>query len=316
MSDRADSFSSDLSNTQSNRAEHLVCTALQEIQAFGTSRKEAKQELYDAGFKSSHDVNSKIGITSFATYDKVKSTATMFTKFCFENFGIKNLNQIKPTMIKSFFNDAIERDCSQNTCKSYASGINKFAQAIDKLCPISTPRTETWNSALSECREMVRMEAPERDLGTRAYNNPQAIINALLDEKLKVCAEMQLSHGLRLADATKINVDENGVLTVLNSKNGQDMQIKLSDSEVQRIKEVSNGSMSINVKQSTYREALHIACDAAGQDWNGTHGMRHNFAQDRMAELQGEGMSYNQALAQVSAEMGHHRLEITEIYMR
>ena len=74
--------------------------------------------------------------------------------------------------------------------------------------------------------------------------------------------------------------------------------------------------MCINVKQSTYREALHIACDVVGQDWNGTHGMRHNFAQDRMAELQGEGMSYNQALAQVSAEMGHHRLEITEIYMR
>ncbi len=48
----------------------------------------------------------------------------------------------------------------------------------------------------------------------------------------------------------------------------------------------------------------------------GLHGLRHNYAQERMAELQGRGYRYPDALAIVSQEMGHFRADITEVYLR
>lgn len=48
----------------------------------------------------------------------------------------------------------------------------------------------------------------------------------------------------------------------------------------------------------------------------GIHGLRHNYAQERLDELQGRGYRYPDALAIVSQEMGHFRADITEVYLR
>ena len=48
----------------------------------------------------------------------------------------------------------------------------------------------------------------------------------------------------------------------------------------------------------------------------GIHGLRHNYAQQRMEELQSRGFYYSDALAIISQEMGHFRPEITEVYLR
>ncbi len=37
------------------------------------------------------------------------------------------------------------------------------------------------------------------------------------------------------------------------------------------------------------------------------HGLRHSYAQERMQELLGRGVSYNQARELVSQELGHFR---------
>jgi integrase len=49
---------------------------------------------------------------------------------------------------------------------------------------------------------------------------------------------------------------------------------------------------------------------------NGAHGLRHSYAQERLGELQRDGLSYRDALEVVSQEMGHFRPEITETYLR
>lgn len=49
---------------------------------------------------------------------------------------------------------------------------------------------------------------------------------------------------------------------------------------------------------------------------NGAHGVRHEYAQERMNTLQGAGYEYKEALEVVSQEMGHFRPEITEVYLR
>ena len=48
----------------------------------------------------------------------------------------------------------------------------------------------------------------------------------------------------------------------------------------------------------------------------GIHGLRHNYARNRMEELQSHGFYYSDALALISQEMGHFRPDITEVYLR
>lgn len=48
----------------------------------------------------------------------------------------------------------------------------------------------------------------------------------------------------------------------------------------------------------------------------GAHGVRHSYAQERMQELQDQGVPYEKALETVSQEMGHFRPDITEVYLR
>ena len=49
---------------------------------------------------------------------------------------------------------------------------------------------------------------------------------------------------------------------------------------------------------------------------NGAHGLRHSYAQERMSELQQQGMRYDQAKATVAQEVGHFDKDTTEAYLR
>ncbi|MFT3742409.1 MAG: site-specific integrase [Gammaproteobacteria bacterium] len=49
---------------------------------------------------------------------------------------------------------------------------------------------------------------------------------------------------------------------------------------------------------------------------HGAHGLRHGYAQQRMQELQQQGLLYAAALSIVSQELGHFRPDITEVYLR
>ena len=60
---------------------------------------------------------------------------------------------------------------------------------------------------------------------------------------------------------------------------------------------------------------LKIAAEAFGQRYNGSHGLRWNFARERFSELQTAGASYERCLGTVSSEMGHHRIEIPRRYL-
>lgn len=49
---------------------------------------------------------------------------------------------------------------------------------------------------------------------------------------------------------------------------------------------------------------------------HGAHGLRHSYAQERMAECQRERLTYQIALSLVSQSLGHFRSDITEVYLR
>jgi hypothetical protein len=63
--------------------------------------------------------------------------------------------------------------------------------------------------------------------------------------------------------------------------------------------------------------ASFLAASLRELEWStGAHGLRHSYAQERVAELQHCGIDYPEALEVVSQEMGHFRSDITEVYLR
>ena len=59
------------------------------------------------------------------------------------------------------------------------------------------------------------------------------------------------------------------------------------------------------------------AASARALGWShGAHGLRHSYAQERMAELQASGFDYAAAREIVSQELGHFRGDVVEVHLR
>ena len=65
-----------------------------------------------------------------------------------------------------------------------------------------------------------------------------------------------------------------------------------------------------------WSNSVSAAADRALGWSTGAHGLRHSYAQERMTELQNQGLTRDRALETVSQELGHFRPEITEVYLR
>ena len=65
-----------------------------------------------------------------------------------------------------------------------------------------------------------------------------------------------------------------------------------------------------------YVEAINQAAKATGQyaRGRGSHGLKHNFAQERYIECVQNGFSHEQALQQTSLETSHFRMRETLTY--
>ena len=59
-----------------------------------------------------------------------------------------------------------------------------------------------------------------------------------------------------------------------------------------------------------------MVADLTRQPYQGSHGLRWSYAQERHNEVQQHGYTYEQSLSIVSQELGHERADITEHYLR
>ena len=88
-----------------------------------------------------------------------------------------------------------------------------------------------------------------------------------------------------------------------------DEAVRSSDREIRYL-----SRYDIGAGEAWSRSFSRASMSALG--WSrGAHGLRHSFAQERMAELQ-HGLRYDDALEVVSQELGHFRPGITREYLR
>jgi len=230
--------------------------------------------------------------------------------------------------IKSFLESRIADGIKYSTFQREAAALSKFENALNMYADRDGKHNEySFRGDIQE----VRYEASQvldKNVETRAYDDPKSLISALSNDDYRVVASVQYEGGARLNEVWRvetndlrgIRMDEHtgefrGWLEV-EGKGGKERVISVSVETyhtVERVLQENGGNMHFD--KNEYREILKDAAEKTEQDYTGSHGLRWNFAVDRMEELQGTDMTYEERLQEVSWEMGHERADITLHYL-
>ena len=268
---------------------YQVSQILQKVNGIGTSKKENREQSGAKSLESGHKVSDKVH--SYKSLENMRNDLTNLANYAKAEFQIKDIKEINIDIVKSWIDS---KNISYNTASNYFSELNKVSDHFNFT-----------REEIKELRADLKNDLPKTVLETRAYKNLEKIE---LNPKHQAAFELQRDHGLRVNASTHIDLNKqlHGNTLTYREKGGKLSQKELSPNLVQKLRENAvEGKYEINKR--TYSRDFQKQIEKSGQKYNGTHGIRHTYAQ-KMLE--------NHSKAEVSKELGHTREEITDTYLR
>ncbi|HIP15283.1 MAG TPA: hypothetical protein EYG74_07325 [Sulfurimonas autotrophica] len=262
----------------------------------GEKKSEARENSGLLG-ENFHKVSDKFH--SYKSLDNARRDLMNLGKFAKEEFGIKDMRKIDQEVVREW---VYQKNVTARTASNYLSEIYKTKDHFSiKAEEIANLRKE-FHTNLPKTREKAEM--------TRSYKNLDKVSN-IIHQRSKIAYELQYKHGLRVKEATHINVYRQltGNILQVQAKGGKIVTVEISKDLEKAIREYAKQNNNIyEVNKSTYARDLKTAIESVGNQWNGTHGLRHSYAQHKLEEGFTKG--------EVSEAMGHVREEITNVYLR
>jgi len=277
---------------------YQVNQIIKEINGIRESKKENRANSDKIG-ENGHKVSTKVH--SYKSLDNIRNDLTNLGKFAKKEFGIKELKNIDKEVVKSWIES---KNITYSTATNYFSELNK----VNDFLNIS-------REDIKELRSYFKEQLPaktNRAVESRAYSQ-KLLEKVKLGPKSNIAFRLQKDYGLRLKEATHINLnrqlkDPSNNILEIQGKGGKKIEIKIDNQLMQDIKAQANEKGVFSVNQTTYSEALKEQILRNGGEWKGTHGLRHSFAQNKLEQ------GYTKE--EVSQAMGHNREEITDTYLR
>jgi len=298
---------------------HQVRAVFATIDAIGTSKHTAKEQAIANGAVTKHDIAQRTGIHSYNTKEQYINTATELLKYARDEFGIKDAARLTNEAVNSFLQTKIASGVARSTFDKYASAVEKFVTALNKFQ--EQHNLPQISIDISQTREQAK-EMLERSIQSRAYENPQALINSIKNDVFRVIAEAQLQGGFRISELNHMSLANflgDRTFKVISGKGGLDREIQLPQNVYNKLLELAKQPNTANGKygfdMNAYRNELKAAAQASNQSYSGSHGLRWNFAQSKYMEY---SQKYGEvrALQLVSNLLGHARSDITKHYLR
>lgn len=250
-----------------------------------------------------------------------------FAKFLAETFKKQNLNKIESKHLQGYVEQMQETGYSKSYVTTNLSAIRFF---IDVKGDDS--------KRLPTNRELGVLPRTKEDrIGSnKAWNYTEVkkfieYANSKNEFRYVDMVRIVYSQGLRIHEVTRLDKSqlgvalETGFLTV-KGKGGLIRSIPLSNKTlVEKLyKETKSGEkVFINKEEKTHKviNNLQVFIYNHNKDFsNGDknlmlHGLRHAYAQNRYRQFRNEGLNDYSARLKVSKELGHFRVEITDIYL-
>ncbi|MGD9687129.1 MAG: hypothetical protein AB7U43_09175 [Desulfobacter sp.] len=232
---------------------------------------------------------------------------------------------------------------SRQTMETILSALGKFEYAVNyyiEVHALDIPRMNTEQLRMdfyARSRKLLRKSSKLFD--NRAYPDPIRLIAAISDGTFQLQAALQYEGGLRTEGVgapsnrrLKNPLSKNGLrgiridpvtglpvgIVASVEKGGKETEHYVSAPTYRRLEEYIDRYGKLESNYFAYVEAINSAARQTGQyaPGRGSHGLKHNFAQERYLECIAHGMSHEQALQQTSLETSHFRLRETLTYTR
>lgn len=297
------------------------------IKTIGESKHEAKAYAREHGAKTTADVSRQTGIHSYATADTYRSIWKAIGEYAKAEYGVKNLERLEGQHVAAYLESKISDGVSRATFDQYSAGAAKLECALTRYAN-QHQTGNLYQFDLKTVRELGAKELGSRNHEPRAYSDPVRLLSHL-DGQHRLVATLQVESGGRFKEVRQISETQlrglqpdritgevKGRIEV-DGKGGKVRELQVSPAAYAELKAAiaaGDGVFRLDGYKD-YLDNLKNAAQASDQGYNGSHGLRWDFAQERMSEIQAGGLTYEEALRQVSQEMGHERSDITCHYL-
>jgi hypothetical protein len=253
---------------------------------------------------------------SVSSQQNFRTVLTQYINYVKANYEGKVLKNVNSNTMSEFIYRK-SQEIKGSSLNSYISTLAKVSDTFNSLGVATTDRV-----AITSLRQDIKAMGVslQKENINRSYSNPITIVEHINQHTLYgLSAMLQLYVGLRVDDATNFNklyINDDNTLRVVGSKGGVNYTTKeLPQSLINELQEAK--MQNVNIDKGEYRNALISASNATNQGYQGSHGLRYNFANFRVRELLGgnSGLSLKESQLQCSLEMGHSRVEIVEHYL-
>ena len=292
--------------------------------------------------------DSITGIRSFGSWKVYKYEAHRFVTFMIGKGRASILDTVSihdnmAEYLEQKLAHYVETKRSRQTMETILSAMGKFEYAVNHYIGVHALDIPSLNAEqlrmkfYAKSRKLLRKSSKLFD--NRAYPDPLRLIQAITNGTFQLQASLQYEGGLRTEGVGApgnrrlknpltrnglrgISVDpitgsEVGIVASVE-KGGKETEHFVSIPTYRRLEEYISRHGKLESDYFAYVEAINQAAHKTGQytPGRGSHGLKHNFAQERYLECIAHGMSHEQALQQTSLETSHLRLRETLTYTR
>ena len=293
-------------------------------------------------------INTPLGIRSFGSWKIYKYEAHRFVIFMFR-MGHRDILDTKTLLndiigyLEGRLAYYVKKKRSRQTFETTLSALGKFIYAVNNYIALHTlpiPLLEAEEIRMDFYnRSKTLLKKSSRIYDNRAYPNPIGLIASIKGATFQLQASLQYEGGLRTEGAgapshrrlkNPLNKDcllgigsdpvtgfDKGIVES-KEKGGKVTKHYVSVETYRRLEEHLDKNGDLKSDYLKYLEAINEAAKATGQYVlrRGSHGLKHNFGQERYNECINCDYSHEHAMQQTSLEMSHFRLRETLTYTR
>ncbi len=286
-----------------------------------SSRHAAKAGLGIAGTRSTGRIHS------LATLKKYSSNLKLAGEWAKGRHGLRHLAQMTAGQAQEYLEHRAAIGISQKQLDAdrHAMEFVTGAGSLGRVAAITQPKLVSRFYAPVQVDFIQQSQGEANALSTRIAYEAGLRAHELLT--LRRAGEEQKSpHRTWRPERF---AGREGVRYVVTGKGGLRREVLLSHETSERLEAlrldaprevVDRGirySQAYDISGGNRWSASFSAASERALGWStGAHGLRHSYAQERMAELAGNGFDYYPARDILSQELGHFRGEIVETYLR
>jgi hypothetical protein len=288
------------------------------------------------------------GIRSFGSWRVYKYEAHQFADWLIQQGIVSILDaELVVGAMAVYFREKLNfyaaKKRSRQTFETTLAGMGKFAYAINQYIQKheldSTPLDiESLRKQFYNLSKKL-LPASSRSFDNRAFPDPIRLIQEIKDPIYQLQAMLQYEGGFRcegvgaprqrrlknpltgkaLQGIWPDPVTEMPVgRVVVAEKGGKETCHLISLQTYRRLESFIHDNGKLESDYYGYIEAINNAAKETGQfvAGRGSHGLKHNFAEERSLECVRHGLTHEQSSQQTSIEMAHFRLNETIVYTR